>query len=51
MDFLFFISILVNGVSSGFFDGSKGLLLGDPLSPLLCVPIIGSLHKIGFKGN
>lgn len=43
-------SILVNGVSKGFFKSSRGLRQGDPLSPLF-IPVIEALRKLISKAE
>ena len=47
-------SILVNGFSSGFFQSSKGLRQGDPLSPYLFVLVMeafSSLMRSAVEGG
>jgi hypothetical protein len=39
-------SILVNGIPSGFLSSSRGLLQGDPLSPLLFVVVMEALSRM-----
>lgn len=39
------ISALVNGRSTFYFKGSRGLCQGFPLSPLICVIMIESLSR------
>jgi hypothetical protein len=41
-------SILVNGTPSGFFQSSRGIRQGDPLSPLLFVVVMEALRRILF---
>jgi hypothetical protein len=39
-------SILVNGTPSGFFQSSRGIRQGDPLSPLLFVVVIKAFSRM-----
>jgi hypothetical protein len=44
-------SILVNGTPSGFFDTSRGIRQGDPLSPLLFVVVMEAFSKLMQKAE
>jgi hypothetical protein len=39
-------SVLINGVPSGFFGSSRGVLQGDPLSPFLFVMVLEAFSKM-----
>jgi len=41
-------SVLVNSSSAGFFNSSRGLRQGDPLSPLLIIVVMEALSKMLF---
>ena len=43
------LSMLVNGTPSGFFDTSRGIHQGDPLSPLLFVVVMEAFSKLMQK--
>ena len=39
-------SILINGTPCGFFESSRGIRQGDPLSPLLFVIVMNAFSKM-----
>jgi len=44
-----FFSILLNGSPTKTFNGSRGLHLGDPLSPFLFIILVEGLGRILFR--
>lgn len=50
LDHLHF-SILKNGTSKGFFDSSRGIKQGDPLSPFLFTLVLDGLSELMEKGK
>ena len=40
------LSILINGISCGFFESFRGIIQGDPLSPLLFVIVMDAFSKM-----